>query len=258
MSRLLSIAAGVHPDLSPERMVEVAAVAGWPACGVWFDPASWTDTTTRAVKQRFDDTGVVALDLEPIIPAPDHDDQGERVIEAAAAVGARHVLFTSRLPDMSATIDRFSTLCDAASQCGVTLVCEFLPIFPLRSLTMARDVVSRHPISRAGILIDNLHLSRSGGTVDDVRAIDVRRFPYLQIADAPSGAPTDFAGLLDEAINGRLLPGEGSLPISELLATVPYAPLSFEVRSRVLRDSFSDPVERARYLFRSAARLADL
>lgn len=239
-------------------MVEVAAAAGWPACGVWFDPATWTDTTTRAVRQRLDDTGVFALDLEPIIPAPDHDDNGERVIEAAAAVGARHVLFTSRLPDLSATIDRFSALCEVAAGLGVTLVCEFLPIFPLRSLAMAREVVSRQPIDVAGILIDNLHLSRSGGTVDDVRTIDVRRFPYLQIADAPASAPTDLPALLDEALNGRLLPGEGSLPIAELLAIVPFAPLSFEVRSRVLRDGFADPVERARHLLRSAEPFASL
>jgi len=257
VTRLLSIAAGVHPDLAPERMVEVAAAAGWPACGVWFDPATWTDATTRAVRQRLDDTGVVALDLEPIIPAPDHDDQGERVIDAAAAVGARHVLFTSRLPELSATIERFSVLCDVASTCGVTLVCEFLPIFPLRSLAMAREVVNRHPISRAGILIDNLHLSRSGGSVDDVRSIDVRRFPYLQIADASSAALTEFASLLDEALNGRLLPGDGALPIAELLSAVPYAPLSFEVRSRALRDGFSDPVERARHLLVSAEKFAN-
>ena len=88
MARLLSIAAGVHPDLAPERMVEVAAEAEWPACGVWFDPATWTDATTRAVRKRLDDTGVTALDLEPIIPAPDHDDQGERVMLAPAMLFA--------------------------------------------------------------------------------------------------------------------------------------------------------------------------
>lgn len=258
MVRLLSIAAGVHPDLGPARMVEVAASAKWPACGVWFDANTWTQTTTRDVKRRLDETGVVALDLEPIIPAADHDDQGERVIEVAAAIGARHVLFTSRLPDLSATIARFSSLCDVAKDCGVSLVCEFLPIFPLRSLAMAQDVVSRHPVEVAGILVDNLHLSRSGGTIDEVRAIDINRFPYLQIADAGDIVPTEFTALLDEALNGRLLPGAGALPIEELLAAVPHVPLSFEVRSRALRDGFTDPVERAQHLLRSAKRLGAL
>lgn len=258
MARLLSIAAGVHPDIGPARMVEVASSAKWPACGVWFDSDSWTEATTRDVKRRLDDTGVVALDLEPIIPAADHDDHGERAIEVAVAIGARHVLFTSRLADLSATIDRFAILCDVASGSGVTLVCEFLPIFPLRSLSMANDVVSRHPVDIAGILIDNLHLSRSGGTIEEVQEIDAHRFPYLQIADAVAKAPTEFGTLLDEALNGRLLPGDGALPITELLAAVPQVPLSFEVRSRALRDGFPDPVERARHLLRSAERVKAL
>ena len=248
VGRLLSIAAGVHPDLAPERMVEVAAEAGWPACGIWFDPETWTEATTRTVRQRLDDTGIVGLDLEPIIPAPDHDDHGERVIETAARLGVRNVLFTSRLPDPAATRDRFAELCVVASREGVRLVCEFLPIFPLKSLAMALDIVSSHTPDVAGVLVDNLHLSRSGARPDDLRVVDPRRLPYVQIADAPREVPTGFMELLDEALNGRLPPGEGALPIDELLTVVPDVPLSFEVRSRALRDGFADPVERARFL----------
>lgn len=260
MGRLLSIAAGVHPDLAPERMVEVASEAGWPACGVWFDPETWTDETTRTVRRRLDDTGVIGLDLEPIIPAPDHDDQGERVIETAAHLGVRHVLFTSRLPDLTATCDRFAELCVVATRVGVRLVCEFLPIFPLKSLSMALEVVAPHSPDVAGVLVDNLHLSRSGSRPGDLRDVNPRRLPYLQIADASLDVPNEFMALLDEALNGRLSPGDGALPIEELLRVVPDVPLSFEVRSRALRDGFSDPVERARHLLgraRSIVSAAD-
>jgi sugar phosphate isomerase/epimerase len=226
----------------------VAAEAGWPACGIWFDPDSWTDATTRAVRRRLDDTGVVGLDLEPIIPAPDHDDHGERIIDVAAELGVGNVLFASRLPELSATVERFATLCERASDVGVRLVCEFLPIFPLRSLSMALDVVASHAPAIAGVLVDNVHLSRSGSRPDDLRDVDARRLPYLQIADASHVVPTEFMTLLDEALNGRLIPGDGTLPIAELLRIVPDVPLSFEVRSRQLRESFSDPVERARFL----------
>lgn len=256
VGRLLSVAAGVHPDLAPDRMVEVAAEAGWPACGIWFDPATWTDDTTRAVRQRLDDTGIIGLDLEPIIPAPDHDDHGERVIETAAQLGVRHVLFTSRLPDLAATKDRFSELCDVASRVGAHLVCEFLPIFPLKSLAMALDVVAPHSPEVAGVLVDNLHLSRSGASPEDLRDVDARRLPYVQIADAPRVAPTEFMELLDEALNARLLPGDGALPIDDLLTVVPHVPLSFEVRSRTLRGGFTDPVERARFMLDTVRRWA--
>ena len=248
MARLLSIAAGVHPDLAPTTMVEVAAAAGWPACGIWFDPDTWNENTTNEVRRRLDDTGVVGLDLEPVIPAPDAPDPGERVLEAAAALGVRNVLFTSRLPDAAATADRFAALCAIAAPLGVRLVCEFLPIFPLSSLTAARQVVAAHDPEVAGILVDNLHLSRSGGVPSDLVDIDPRRLPYLQVADAPADRPSDFGGLLNEALHGRSIPGEGALPVADLLAVLPAVPLSFEVRSRALRDGWPDPVERASML----------
>ncbi|NDB06935.1 MAG: sugar phosphate isomerase/epimerase, partial [Acidimicrobiia bacterium] len=53
-SRLLSIAAGVHPELAPADMVTTAAAAGWPACGIWFDGNTWTDATSREVRRRLD------------------------------------------------------------------------------------------------------------------------------------------------------------------------------------------------------------
>lgn len=255
-SRLISLAAGVHPDLAPEDAVTVSAAAGWPACGVWFDPSSWADTTSREVRRRLDDTGLVALDLEPIIPAPDSKDHGERVLDAAVEIGARFVLFTSRLPDEAATADRFAQLVDHARGSGVVLVCEFLPIFPLATLEAAHRVVAPHRVNEAGILVDSLHLARSGATPGDVREIETAepgRFPYLQLADAPTASPSDRAGLYDEAVNGRLLPDEGALPLDELCDAVANVALSFEIRSRRLRE-IGDPVERARRVLDSARR----
>ena len=134
---------------------------------------------------------------------------------------------------------------------GITVVCEFLPIFPLNTLSMATEIVRSADASNGGVLIDNLHLSRSGSSVEDVQTMPSELFPYLQICDAVAERPTEFGGLLDEALNGRLCPGEGSLPIAELLQAIPEVPLSFEVRSQFLRD-IADPVERAKYLLRFA------
>jgi sugar phosphate isomerase/epimerase len=218
-------------------MVTAAARAGWPACGIWFDGATWTSATSKEVRKRLDDTGVIALDMEPIIPADDAYDYAEQLIESAAEVGARFILFTSRKKDLQANID-------------------FLPIFPLNTLTMAADIVCQANKPNSGVLIDNLHLSRSGSTPSDVAAYDKSLFPYIQIADAPAQLPTNFNELLDEAINGRSCPGEGALPIAELLQLVPNVPISFEVRSRALRDGFTDATERAKHLWKFASVLA--
>lgn len=251
MTRLLSLAAGVQPDVAPADMVTVAHDAGWPAVGIWFDGKTWSDATSRGVRRRLDDTGVVALDIEPIIPSEDGNDFAEQLIEAAAVIGARHILFTSRLKDQVRTTYRYQQVCEMVRPHGIKVVCEFLPIFPLNTLSMAAEIVATSKATNGGVLIDNLHLSRSGASVDDVRAMPTELFPYLQICDAPAERPGDFGGLLDEALNRRLCPGEGFLPIVELLQAVPDVPLSFEVRSKFLRD-IADPVERAKYLLRFA------
>jgi sugar phosphate isomerase/epimerase len=116
---------------------------------------------------------------------------------------------------------------------------------------MAAEIVATANVTNGGVLIDNLHLSRSGSSVEEVSGMPRELFPYLQICDASSTRPTDFGGLFDEALNGRLCPGEGSLPIGELLQVIPNVPLSFEVRSKFLRD-ITDPVERAKHLLKFA------
>ena len=251
MGRLLSLAAGVQPDVAPADMVSVAYASGWPAVGIWFDGKTWSDATSREVHKRLDDTGVIALDIEPIIPSEDGNDFAEQLIEAAAVIGARHILFTSRLKDQVRTTDRYQQVCEMARPHGINVVCEFLPIFPLNTLSMAAEIVADSRATNGGVLIDNLHLSRSGSSVEEVQALPTELFPYLQICDAVAERPADFGGLLDEALNGRLCPGEGSLPIAELLQAIPDVPLSFEVRSQFLRD-ITDPVERAKHLLKFA------
>ena len=141
MTRLLSLAAGVQLDVAPADMVSVAFAAGWPAVGIWFDGKTWSDSTSREVRRRLDDTGVIALDIEPIIPSEDGNDFAEQLIEAAAVIGAQHILFTSRLKEQVRTTDRYQQVCEMARPHGINVVCEFLPIFPLNTLSMAAKLL---------------------------------------------------------------------------------------------------------------------
>ena len=138
-----------HP---PEVVVSAAAAAGWPACGIWYDPETWSAVRRREVRNRLDDTGVVALDIEPIIVGPGADPT-DGIVEAARALDARFILFTSRIDDWSTVIDRFGRACDLAAPAGITVVCEFLPIFPLATLADAARVVASagRRASRTGV-----------------------------------------------------------------------------------------------------------
>lgn len=244
-TRLLSLAAGTVLDVGPADAVDVAARTGWPAVGLWFDPTTWTDATTRAVRSRLDATGVRALDIEPVILGRG-DDGGERLVDAAAALDVPFVLMASGGADHDRVANRLDALCDhaAANAPGVRIVLEFLPIFSVRSLPEAVAIVRRVDRPEAGVLVDTLHLSRSGGVPADLAAV-AAMLPYLQLADATATPPTDLGDLRDEALHGRLLPGEGALALVEVLRAVPAVPVSVELRSAALMERHPDPVARA-------------
>jgi len=243
--RLLALAAGVCPDTGPAEFVSACASAGWPACGIWYDAATWTDTVAGEVRRRLDDTGLIALDMEPIFVTPDGD-HGDAVIEAAATVGARNLLVVSRGVDDDRFVDRFGELCDLAAAHGIGCSLEFMAFMSIRDLPQATAVLDAVDRPNASVLIDNLHLARTGGTVADVAAVDPARLPYVQLCDAPASAPEQ---LVVEALDGRLTLGAGELPVSELVDVLPaHTALSFEIRSARLRSAYPGPTDRARHV----------
>jgi sugar phosphate isomerase/epimerase len=83
-------------------------------------------------------------------------------------------------------------------------------------------VVERAAHPAGAVLIDALHLQRSGGTPADVAALPRRLLPYVQLCDGPFDPvrpPEEVA--LTEARTGRLFPGDGELPLPDLVAALP-------------------------------------
>ena len=152
-------------------------------------------------------------------------------------------------------VQRFGELCERAAPAGVVVVLEFLPIFTIGTLADAVGVVEEVGHPNGAVLVDTLHLARSGGSPDDLRGLPPRLLPYLQVADAPpaSRRAATRDTLRDEALHGRLLPGDGALPLDAALAAVPDVPLSLELRSAALMAPIPDPTERARAVLAATA-----
>jgi len=124
----------------------------------------------------------------------------------------------------------------------------------------ADAIVARAAHPAGGVLVDALHLCRSGGSPADVAPLaraNPRRYPYLQLCDAPLVAPAGGErGLYAEAVAGRLAPGEGELPLRELLDAMPAGvPLSIE--TPVAAIAHLPPVERARHAMAATRRLLE-
>ena len=257
--RTISLAAGTILDVGPADAVDVAADAGFVSVGIWFDASTWTDAVADDVRARAAQRGLIILDIEPIIMVPQGSsgsDHGEAIVDAARRVGARNILVASRDPDDARVAERLRVLAQRLEGSDIRLVLEFLPIMAVRTLPQALAIVQAADHPRLGVLVDNLHLSRAGHQPGDLAAVDPHLLPYIQICDAPA-APVDttIPTLLHEALHGRLLPGDGSLPIGEILAVVPDVPISMELRSESLRTAFPDPVERARSVRLSMERV---
>ena len=256
--RLISIAAGVSPELEsdPCTFVEIAAEAGWNGTGVWFDPSTWTDKTTKDVKKRVDDAGLTVVDMEVIRMGP-KGDCGERLIEAASMIGAKNILTISNFDSLEATAERLNELCLLANPSGIRVCIEFMRFTSIRSLADALMVMDLVEQRNAGILVDLIHVFRSGTSYEEILSVDPFLFPYAQWCDAqaePAGWSTKE--LIRDAVDDREIPGDGELPVAEFESLFDISvPFSVEVRSKNLRRAFPDFLDRAGHLL-SATRAA--
>ena len=109
-----------------------------------------------------------------------------------------------------------------------SLCLEFSRITPIGTLQQAVEMVRKTAAPNARVLVDALHLSRSGGTPADVAHVDPALFEYAQLCDAPAHVPEDDQRLRQEP-SDRLLPGQGGLPLVDLVrALPPELPLAIE------------------------------
>jgi sugar phosphate isomerase/epimerase len=247
--RELSLASRNLPEATPAEMVSAAAAAGFDACGLWVQPELWDTAAVRLVRQRLADTGIRVLDVEVLALGPDVPDATlDRILEIGAELGAQYALAIAMEPDPACTADRFARLCERAAAAGMRACLEFMRFTSVRTLEDALAVVRAAGHPAGAVLVDMLHLIRSGGSPDDLSGIDPALLPYTQLCDAPAAPPDEELGtLVDEALNGRVLPGDGGLPVAEILAHLPAdCSLSCEILSSELRDRLRAPVTRAK------------
>lgn len=267
MTRRLSLAHLSVLDTTPPELVSVAAEAGFDTVGIRLTAAPSVGVPPydclrdgpilRETLARLRDTGVSVLDTEFLRFEPDQPvGVPDGFLDVSARLGARYVLVMSAEPHEARTIERFGALCDRAAGYGLQVGLEFAVYTGVRTLAQAADVVAKSKRANAFVIIDALHFSRSGGLPAHVAAVDPALLRYAQLCDAGADmpAPTDTPALIREARTGRLLPGEGVLPLGELIAALPAdAPLAIEAPCRATAGL--PPLERARRAYRALTAL---
>jgi sugar phosphate isomerase/epimerase len=230
---------------TPLELIEIAAAAGYDYASIRTTPVAPGELVTplagdpvmvRKVVHRLADTGLRVLDVELARLRPDDEpDQYLPVFEAAAAVGARHVIGQVPDPDRARAADRFGHLCDLALDFGLTVDLEFPSWTDTGDLVTAAAIVEAADRSNGGLLVDTLHFFRSGSSPEDLASLPRDWFHFVQLADAPAQTPSTVEGLIHGAREARSLPGYGGLPLGEVLGRLPVVPYSLEVPNTVLR-----------------------
>jgi sugar phosphate isomerase/epimerase len=265
--RPISLAHLTVLDTTPPELVTVAAAAGFrtigirltatPSVGVPPYDMLHDGPMLRDTLARLADTGVTVLDTEFLRFEPDQPvGVPDGFLEVSARLGARHVLVMSAEPEEARTLERFGELCDKAAAYGLQVGLEFAVYTGVRTLAHAAAMIARSKRTNASVLIDALHFSRSGGRPPDVAQADPALFRYAQICDAGPDMPRpdDTPSLIREARTGRLLPGEGVLPLRELVAALPPGlPLAIEAPCRATAGL--PALERARRAHRALTAL---
>ncbi len=188
----------------------------------------------RDMKRTIAEYGLRVVDIFTFYLQPETNvDDFRPALELGAEFGASHAVVQGDDADWPRLRDRFEQICVSAGDLGLTIILEFMPARALATLELAIRLLGETEQRNTAILIDPLHLARSGGTPEDVRRADAKLFPFAQFCDGMLKPGEPDLSLLGQAAmdtGARCLPGEGMLPLRPLLDALPAdLPLSIEV-----------------------------
>lgn len=162
------------------------------------------------------DYGVSIVNAEyfPVMPGTDVSRYGP-ALELAAELGAKRAVTHIHETDPARVSDQLGALCEMARDLNLEIGLEFTG-FAKGCDSLEKTVKLHQAINQPNlkIAIDALHLFRTGGTLDELKAVDPDSIGYAQICDGPHFRKSD--DYVEEAMN-RMIPGDGMFPLRALI-----------------------------------------
>jgi sugar phosphate isomerase/epimerase len=178
--------------------------------------------------------------FHPRDPDPDY----RALLDMAAEIGAAQISSGIAI-EMDAGIERIAALADQAAGYGLTVLIEGIPTYTVGTLPEALHVVTSAGKPNLKLLIDTMHTARTGGA-GLLATIDPALIGHIQICDGPAGMPAGPV-YFDQALYQREIPGQGELPLVEMIASMPaHLVAGMEIPLRSLREAGVSDAERAR------------
>ena len=122
--------------------------------------------------------------------------------------------------DRSDVLAKLTRLCDMAREFGIRINLEFMAFSKsMNSLDAALDLVRDSGRSNIGLMVDLLHLMRTGGSIERLRAINPELIGGAQLCDGRLSISE--LDMLAEAGGNRAIPGQGEFPVREFIDALP-------------------------------------
>ena len=240
--RRLSVAHLTAIHATPPELIRAASQAGFDGVGLRL--LQVTETTPgyplmddrammRETLSALGETGARVYDIEFVRLMPETDvARFHPLLEAGAELGAGHLIAAPYDDDLERLADNLAALTEMASTYAIGVVLEFFPWTSVPDLATAWNVVRRAGAA-TGILVDSLHLDRSGSKPGDLAVIPAERLPFAHLCDAPVDPPYSLEQLLFAARDERLAPGDGAIALDRFVTALPpRTPLGLEIPSR--------------------------
>jgi sugar phosphate isomerase/epimerase len=265
----IGLGCGMFLDSTLPELIEIAARHGFPHISArpWaFTAALETGHSEQSLRRLLKDAGVrvtmmdaltkgmpgvhsppifdeaIRATLPPDALAPPDQETCLRSAEVLEAPYVNVSLFRGARVPLPQMADAVGDLCRRAAMRGIAVTLEFYPDSGLPDLEFAREVVVACGESNCAITLDVWHLARSGGTVQDIRRLPPGVIAGIQLSDRIAPLP----GAPYVPFQGRLFPGEGELPLGEIIrAALDNSPLiraEIEVLDQELRSLSADAV----------------
>jgi sugar phosphate isomerase/epimerase len=149
--------------------------------------------------------------------------------------------------------DALGPFCERAARAAITVALEFLPGTGIPDLERALRIVEAVAASNLGITLDTWHWARIGGTLADIRALAPGVIKDFQLSDRAANQ----GALPDSEQWGRLLPGEGALPLAEIIRAVHANAAELTVNAEIFSEELQqrEPDDAARAIAEALDRV---
>ena len=264
-SRRLSLAHLTIEAADSFQLIEAAAKAGFDAVGLRVisapgaparAPLAGNPAIITEVNACLAANGMQVLQVNSFWITPETTaDDFTPVLDAAARLAAGSVLVVIGDPELERAAARFAECCAASEPVGISIALEFQSYSPVRTVAQALRMLEASGYSNAGLVVDALHLDRGGGRPSDLAIVPAERLTFVQLCDAPAARPPPEA-LRREARSGRLYPGDGELPLVELMDALPDGVL-LDVEAPCQRTGHLPAAEQARLAAEATRRFLD-